>query len=407
MAIIRNVLVIGVDVSALAASAKDAGYNVFSVDYFGDEDLRQSCKRSFSIVNQSEGRSCGMLSTDFSPFDLWALARRVLSEHEIDAILLASGLEDCPQPLVEMNKHAPVIGNSPRMIAEVRNKIEFFQALNKLSILHPETSVANNLEDAKKVAKNINYPIVLKPLIGSGGIGIRKVEHKNDLRECFQETILRSPEGVLIQDFVSGIPASVSFLSTEQHFRILALTEQLMGIKDVGVREPFGYCGNIVPYRRDRAFFEMCSDLVGKLVEGFNLVGSNGVDFIISRKDELNVVEVNPRFQGSLECVEHITGINIVQAHTDACLKGILPTLHEARYSGTSVRLILYAHNRSVIPQNLGLINGIRDLPSPGVIIEEGEPLCSIVVDGETRSHALKKATSIANHIYKLVKTRA
>ena len=396
-------MVIGIDVSALAASAKDAGYNVFSVDYFGDEDLRRSCKRSFSIVNQSEGGSCGTLSTDFSPLDLWALAKRVLSQHQVDAILLASGLEDFPKVLVEMNKYAPVIGNSPRIIAGVRDKVEFFQVLKRLSIRHPETILANNLEEAERAAKNINYPIVLKPFTGHGGIGVRKVESKNELETCFQETVLRSPKGVIIQAFVPGICASASFLSSECDFRILALTEQLLGVKKVGMRQSFGYCGTIVPYCRNGALFDTCNDLVDKLVKTFNLVGSNGVDLVVSREDEINVIEVNPRFQGSLECVEHITGINIVQAHMDACLRGALPALHDKIFGGVSVRLVLYAHYRSVVPQNLSVIDGIRDLPSPGIIVEEGEPLCSIVVEGRTRSYALKKATRIASHIYELV----
>ena len=91
---IRNVLVTGVDVVSLATSARKAGYHVYAVDYFGDEDLKRLCHESRSIVKQMPGGDCGQLSVDFNPEALLQLTRELLKNNEIDAALLSSGLDD-------------------------------------------------------------------------------------------------------------------------------------------------------------------------------------------------------------------------------------------------------------------------------------------------------------------------
>jgi len=55
---IHNMLVIGIDVLSLATSATKAGYKVYAVDYFGDQDLKRVCHESLSIIKQTPGISC-------------------------------------------------------------------------------------------------------------------------------------------------------------------------------------------------------------------------------------------------------------------------------------------------------------------------------------------------------------
>ncbi len=126
---------------------------------------------------------------------------------------------------------------------------------------------------------------------------------------------------------------------------------------------------------------------------------------VISENDVPYVVEVNPRFQGTLECVERVLGINLVDAHIKACTKDVLPTLSKRRPQTCCVRLILYARQRSVIP-NLDSLEEVRDIPLSGVVVEEGEPLCSIVVGGKTRSVALKKGKTLAKHVYGMIEPK-
>lgn len=399
---VQNILVIGIDAAALATSAKMAGYNVFAVDYFGDQDLKRACKDNLSIIAQKPGKSCKCLETNFSPNALLSLTKKLLATHRIDAVLLASGLEDSFQSLAKLNDLIPIIGNHPKIIKKVCDKMRFFHELKKIAIPYPETALARNSDEGKRAAKDIGYPVMVKPLAGFGGVGIRKVKDRDELGKVFPQVVSLS-RGVLIQEFVSGMDASVSFLSSKKAAVVLTLNEQLLGIQGVGQKEPFGYCGNIAPASASEPLMNMCRDTVQKIASHFSLTGSNGVDLVISKDGIPYVVEVNPRFQGTLECVERILGINLVNAHIKACVEGILPLLSKGRPATSCVRLILYAQRRSIIPRLTDLAEA-RDIPLPGVIIEEGEPLCSIVVEEKTRSSALRKSRMLANLIYGIVK---
>ncbi len=399
---IERILVIGIDAAALAASANRAGYTVFAADYFGDLDLKRACKDSLSIVTQEAGKSCGYLQENFSADRLLILAKKLLASNQVDVVLLASGLEDSPQVTEELDRHAPIAGNSPKAINRVREKDRFFDDLESLGIHHPETSKVDNLHEGKRAAKDIGYPILVKPLTSFGGVGVRDARDARELEQVFRGIPELSRE-MLIQERIPGLDASVSFLSSERHVEILAVNEQLLGVPELGQMEKFGYCGNIVPAPRAGQLTHACSEIVRKITKHYCLVGSNGIDIVVSEDGIPYVMEVNPRFQGTLECVERFCGLNLVNAHIEACLEGKLPSLGRVMPRKFYVRLILYALNRSAVP-DLQRFSELRDIPQPGTIIEKGEPLTSIVVHGDTRNLAIERARSLARRIYRAVK---
>jgi predicted ATP-grasp superfamily ATP-dependent carboligase len=392
-----NLLAIGLDVASLVTSIRRAGHNAYAIDYFGDIDVQQLCKESFSIVTQNDRESCGRIETDFSPEKLIPLFQKMIKRHRIDGVLLTSGLEDTPDVLSLINEQVPFLGNIPHAIQKVRQKESFFQTLKYLRIPHPETEIITDLQDAKKTAKDIGYPIIVKPEHGFGGVGVRKISDPKQLTSLFKTSYPLSQRFV-IQEFIPGQAASASVISTGEKVVTLTVNEQLLGMSSLGQREEFGYCGNIVPLASSNELREQCCAVAEQVISTYELVGSNGVDFVISDQGLPNVIEVNPRFQGTLECVEQILGINIVQTHLDACIMGVVPdiTLIPEMYC---TRLILYALQRSIIP-NLQIHQGIRDIPFPGVIVEDGEPLCSVIMNGVSRESSLTRAKSVAHTIF-------
>jgi predicted ATP-grasp superfamily ATP-dependent carboligase len=400
---IHNILVIGMDVVSLATSATKAGYKVYGVDYFGDQDLKRVCHESLSIVKQTPGVTCGQLSTNFSPEALLQLTMRLLKKNAIDATLLSTGLDDSPDVLFELNDVIPILGNHPHVIERIRDKMKFFQELKRLEIPHPETAMAENFEEARKKAKGIGYPVLVKPSKGFGGVGIRKAQGPKELKQAFQVASLVD-EKVLIQEYISGTSASVSLISSNNETITLTLNEQLLGVKEVGQEEPFGYCGNVVPLVTTRSAMNRCKNTAERIASHFGLIGSNGMDFVISKEGIPYVVEANPRFQATLECVERVLGINMVEAHMKACLQGILPIIVK-KTAVFCTRLILFAPQRSIIP-DLSVFEEVRDIPIPEVIIEKGEPVCSIVREGADRNSSLRKARIIAESICKSLQPR-
>jgi len=395
---IQRLLLLGLDLVALAKSARSAGFEVFAVDYFGDYDLVSLCDNYKTVVKQMAGKSCGRIQDIFYPEVLIHLTKEILKENSVDAVLLSSGLDDSFEVLEELEEIAPILGNKSEIFRKVRDKHSFFNEIKRLNLPCPETAVVKNFEETRKAAKDIGYPVIVKPSKGFAGLGVKKAENINELKDCFKFVSSLDNE-IVVQKYISGVHASISLISSSNKVRALTINKQLLGIKEAGQSEPFGFCGNIVPFDISFDTRQKCLYISQKIAQHFNLKGSNGVDIVISEKEKLPyIIEVNPRFQATLECVEHILGLNIVKLHIAACLNNHLPNISykERKYC---TRLILFAKDRVKV-MNLTNLNEIRDIPYPGAIIEKGEPLCSVVVESNKQHLSFKKALEKANLIY-------
>ncbi|MEM1563541.1 MAG: ATP-grasp domain-containing protein [Candidatus Bathyarchaeia archaeon] len=393
---IYSVLVIGIDTTFIATSAKSVGYNVYAVDYFDDVDLQWVCKDYKAAIKHYQKKGCKDKNIFLNPQVLLEMAKKLVKKHRIDAILLSSGLDDQIDILKELNNMVPILGNAPSVIRNVREKQKFFNELKALGIPHPETVVVKSVSEAKDAAARVGYPVVLKPASGFGGIGVRVASNPSQVAEAFSP-VLKISDKVIVQKFIKGFHASISFLAGKRNIKILSINEQLLGLPSVFQNEPFGYCGNIVPLQTTASLFEKCRVVAEKIASHFGLIGSNGIDIVISEDETPHVIEVNPRFQGTLGCVERVLGINLVDAHVNACLHDELPAIKSP--SNFCIRLILYAPRRVVAP-DLTALKGVWNIPPPHSIVEKGEPLCSILVEGESREISLQKANDLAKIIY-------
>lgn len=397
---VQNLLVVGVDTVSVVASAKKAGYNVYVADYFGDMDLRGLCSDFEAVIEQRAGKSCGNILSNFKPEKFLEMAKNLRKLHSIDGILLSSGLEDCFEILDELNSLAPIIGNPPEVFRNVREKPKFFAELEELGLPYPETKFAKDVSEAEHAASEIGYPFIIKPLNGFGGTFIRLIRNRQEMEKVFS-VISKASENVIVQEYVEGVNASISILAVESDVKVLSVNEQLLGLRCVFQSEPFGYCGNIVPLKVSSSVFENCRLIAEKIAFHFGLKGSNGIDIVIPENGKPHVIEVNPRFQGTLRCVERVFGINLVESHIKACLYGELPETREL--SKFCTRLVLYTPKRVFAPDLTGF-KELWDIPLPNSILEQGEPLCSILAEGKNRSNSFQKACRSAKSVYSLLR---
>ncbi len=128
------------------------------------------------------------------------------------------------------------------------------------------------------------------------------------------------------------------------------------------------------------------------------MIGSNGIDCIITESGECVIIEVNPRIQGTIECLEQVYDTNIIAAHIQACTQNTFSrkVWTPQRYC---TRLILYARESTTIP-SLQRFQGIQDIPFEGTVIEKGEPLCSLYTIGSHRRQVLDSSFTRATQIY-------
>lgn len=397
---IDALLVVGIDTVSITNSAREAGYRTYAADYFGDVDLRLICCGCEAIIEQKRGQSCGRMGSRLKPQAFLQRTESLLQKYEIDAILLSSGLDDSFDILYALEDLVPILGNCPKVIERVREKPGFFEALKCLGITHPETTIVKSIEEVIAAAIKIEYPVVVKPVGGFGGAGVRIAQNSMEIERAFWDASSVNKD-LLVQKFIDGIHVSVSFLAANKHVKVLTVNEQLLGLGFLFQQEPFGYCGNIVPLSFNDSIMDKCRLIAEKISLHFGLKGSNGIDFVISKEGTPYVVEVNPRFQGTLRCVEKVLGINLVKSHVDACLHNFLPTIRE-KVATFCTRLILHAPERVIAP-DLTVFPEVRNIPLPGIIIEKGEPLCSLMTQAENQTLSFQKAKKIAKSIYSIL----
>jgi predicted ATP-grasp superfamily ATP-dependent carboligase len=102
----------------------------------------------------------------------------------------------------------------------------------------------------------------------------------------------------------------------------------------------------------------------------------------------LSAIEVNPRFQGTIDTVEMAYGCNLFQYHVDACTGRLPPGVLPLRQA--AVRSILFADRDLTLTVDLRhLAPYVADIPWPGTFFEEDQALISVFGWGETREAAL------------------
>jgi predicted ATP-grasp superfamily ATP-dependent carboligase len=352
----------------MVCSAKRAGCTVYALDNFCDVDMRNCADKAYLLENASRKK-------------IYELAQTF---GETDGVILGTGFEEL--------KFQNILGNRNEVAQEVNNKLKLAKKLRSLGIPHPETEPLSK-------ASGFKFPLMIKPGYGSGGI--RNFVVKDDDGLAAIQSRSEASE-FIAQEFVEGVPCSASLIGTGDDACVIALNEQLIGIPGL-TRLPFAYCGNVTPFITQ--FKNEMIKSSEQIALEFELLGSNGVDFIQTEKGMV-VIEVNPRFQGSLDTIELSSGINIFHAHVRS-FSGELPK--PRKHKCFAVRNILYAGKSIQVNERLFMrlikcmkMEHAADIPEMGWTAREDEPLTTMLETGRTREMAIEKVGRSAQYIREL-----
>ncbi len=361
----EKLLLIGIDTRSMLNSALKLNYETYSTSYFSTSDT-PTIKNQKIILKESDGESCGIFEDEFNAQDILDISRDYIDE--VDYIIPISGISPSD---FSKNDQKKILGNTD--VEKVENKFKFYKEIGN-EFLTPKTFILNDVDEASEICNNYeDIQFILKPVQGSGGYGVKLLD--NDCPIEFSE------KKFILQEYVNGINLSSSVLATKSDAKTI-MNSRLLNENDFEKNNSFVYAGNILPLTResilanvndiDAILGEMKSTAEG-LARKFNLVGSNGVDYILN-ENGLYVIEINPRLQGTFECVEKSLGINMLEAHINAC-KGEMIEIPKPQYY--SYKKIIYSPTRMKY-EKIDLDN-IYDLPHIGSITEKGEPLLTII----------------------------
>jgi predicted ATP-grasp superfamily ATP-dependent carboligase len=357
-----RILILGLSTRAIAESAVRGGYNIITLDYFGDRD-QKGLVENYSLMR------------DFHlSFSSQALLE---ASHQLDfeAVVYISNLENHPDVVEELARGRALVGNTPQTLREARHWPTLRSFCQKTGVPFPATLFVG--EDLPQDGRWVR-----KPMRNGGGHGISFWQKEPP------------DNNHLLQEYTEGTHASAAFVADGRKCVLLGVTEQLIGRKELGARG-FTWCGNILPIalppQEQRFLLERVEDMAAKLTRRFGLRGMNGFDFVLTRRKGRLIpylVEVNPRYTASMELVEWAYGLNIfdLQVHSS---DGELPSfsLHEIiQRPGFYGKGIVYARRDVVMPETAGWREKHRrDIPFPGERIEAGHPICTVLAQAESR----------------------
>jgi len=382
-----KVLVIGVNTRHIACSASRAGYTVYTLGRFNDVDLKVCSDRS--VIHDMPDVH------DLDLPELIPLFRRLLP---VDFIVLGPGFEHLGNWVEEITGNVPVLNNPPHIFTNISDKSWLAKKLKILKLPHPFTVSLDSLKTPEDWTGG--YPAIIKPRVGAGGMENRLVIDLKDLEMTMN--VLDSSQ-YLLQEYIKGTVTSVSIISTGKQAVAIAVNEQLAGI-DTLTGMPFAYCGNITPYISE--YNDWMRETSMNLAKELALVGSNGVDFIITDKGPV-VLEINPRFQGSIDTVERSTGLNIFRLHHES-FQGKLPVCGDSQCF--SIKTIFFAPRRLVVEKRVYdyLVQCYNegtaaDVPSKGTVCEKDEPVVSFLLKGNSRMEVISQAEQLVNGLTDII----
>lgn len=340
-----RVLVAGFATRHVAQSAFRAGYAVCAVDHFCDQDLYWYTQDQLKFDELEE---------------LPAAVEEMSTRHQFDMLIVTSGAEDLSTGL-------SLCGTSREKIARFLDKLDtqaFFEGLG--------VPVPGLLREG-------NYPAMIKPRRGAGGWRNAIISSREDL-VTWQELYPDVP--YLLQEVIDGIPSSVCCVADGARARAITTNEQILRGENGA---SFGFCGSITPLKHPEK--NPLITLAEKIAAASGCRGTIGVDFMYGTKPW--AIEINPRFQATVDTVEQATGCNMFQLHVDAC-RGVLPE-SSPRPTQFAARSILFADRDLTIRANLAhLFPIVADIPYPDTSFEKGQAIVSVYGWGKTKTAALR-----------------
>ncbi len=218
----------------------------------------------------------------------------------------------------------PIIGTSPESIDRAEDRDLFQAMMNKLGLRQPENGIAHSYEEALAVARDIGYPVMVRPSFVLGGRAMKIVYDEADLEAFFELAIQASPDKpVLIDKFLEeAFELDVDAISDGETTVIGGMMEH---IEEAGIHSGDSACV-LPPYSIAPHHIKEMAEAARAIARELQVKGLMNIQFGIMN-DTVYVIEVNPRASRTIPFVSKAIGVPLAKLATQVMLGKTLKEL--------------------------------------------------------------------------------
>ena len=224
------------------------------------------------------------------------------------AINLAQSLHD---------RGVVIIGTDCDAIDRAENRDSFEKLLLALQIPQPAGRAVTSMEEGIAVAREIGYPVLVRPSFVLGGRAMQIVAKEESMWEYLRNAVMVDTDRpVLVDHYIRGKEVEVDAVCDGEHVFVPGIMEL---VERTGVHS--GDSISVYPsYSLSGKVKKTILDYTEKLGLGIGIVGLYNIQFIVDREENVYVIEVNPRSSRTVPFLSKATGYSLADIGTLAIL---------------------------------------------------------------------------------------
>jgi len=241
--------------------------------------------------------------------DVLEIVRKESENGKVKGIIVQFGGQT-PLKLAQAleNAHVPILGTSPDAIDLAEDRDRFKALIERLGLRQPRSGIARSGAEAKAVAAEIGFPLMIRPSYVLGGRAMEIVHDEPQLARYIAEAVVVSGKSpVLLDSYLrDAIEVDVDAIADGKDVFICGVMEH---IEEAGVHSGDSACSLPPHSLKPEIVAEMERQTI-ELAKALRVVGLMNVQFAI-QNDEIYILEVNPRASRTVPFVAKVIGLPI------------------------------------------------------------------------------------------------